>query len=43
MDIIKMKEETCAVDEAQRGAAPITRLQELELVLIGGGMGDVQQ
>ncbi|HXS53115.1 MAG TPA: hypothetical protein VN782_11335 [Usitatibacter sp.] len=43
MDLAQKKQETLSAEDSHRAAAPITQLRELELALIGGGMGDVQQ
>ena len=43
MELASLKEEVCVGDRLNDSAAPITQLRELELLLVGGGMGDVLQ
>lgn len=42
MELAKFNDEILA-DDFLKDVMPITQLQEFELALIGGGMGDVQQ
>lgn len=43
MELAKLKDEMLLADRSDDATRSITQLQELELALIGGGMGDVQQ
>lgn len=43
MEFANLKEDVRSADRVDESRVSITELQELELTLIGGGMGDVLQ
>ncbi len=43
MELANLKEEVFVADRLEDSRVQITQLQELELTLVGGGMGDVVQ